>query len=69
MLKTYDMKEYRVVINYHTQRTNLVKVYRASGNNEEIAKRISLGTLLLEESKRYIKVDSVEAEEVNKEVQ
>lgn len=64
MTKTYEMKEYKVTINYHTQRSNLVKVYRASGNNEEVAKRLSLGTLLLDEIKRYIKIDSVIVEEV-----
>ena len=68
MLKTYECKDYRVIINYHTQRSNLKKIYRASGNTEEVAKRLSLGTLLLEENKRYIKVDKVEVEEVTKSI-
>lgn len=61
MLKTYECKDYKVVINYHTQRSNLQKIYRASGNTEEVAKRLCLGTLLIEENKRYIKVDSITA--------
>ena len=64
MIKTYEMKEYKIIINYHTQRTNLVKIYRCSGNTEEVAKRLALGTLLLKENKRYIKIDSVVCEEI-----
>ena len=64
MLKTYECKDYKVVINYRPQRSNCQKIYRASGNTEEVAIRLSLGTLLLQETRRYIKVDSVIAEEV-----
>lgn len=67
MTKTYDMKDYKVIIWYHTQRGNFIKKYKASGNNEEVAKRLSLGTLLIEET-RYIKLDRVEATEIEKEL-
>ena len=67
MTKTYEMKEYVVVIMYHTQRVNLVKRYRVSGNNKEVAELLALGKLLQEEA-RYIKVDIVDVKEINEEV-
>lgn len=67
IFKTYDMSDYRVTIKYHTQRGNFIKKYKASGNGEEVAKRLCLGTLLLEET-RYIKLDSVEVEDLNKDL-
>lgn len=59
MFKTYERKEYKVIINYHTQRSNLYMIYKVIANTETEAKLIALGTLLLEEVRRYIKVDSV----------
>ena len=59
MLKTYECRDYKVIINYHTQRSNLQTIYRVIANTETEAKLIALGTLLLEEVRRYIKVDSV----------